>query len=405
MSLNSRFHPRLTLKNHGFYLFGWREKAKLLIDFPAKRASLKSSMVRFTPLQFIPVLIAAASHAGEITIESRAFRIESTFSATALPNSEGMLLRFSPKIWKDYEIVEISDHGSKVSKGDLLVSFDTEEIDKKLEDAQLALESSALSLAQAALDLKNLIATSPHRLEAIRRSAEIAEEEHTYFTQVRRKADEETAAQSLKRYEQILSNQREELKQLSKMYEADDITENTEEIILVRQQDAVAAAEFALRMEALEHKRALDVSLPREAKKLSDSQRDTAITFTKAEVEIPRALELSKLAVATAKTTHQRAKKNLTELGADRAQFEYKAPADGWFYHGPIENGRWSLGDVAKHLVPHGKPPTHAAFATFVPVTAELSLISFLDEATARASGVPALAVTSRFGICRRTWL
>ena len=191
-------------------------------------------MVRFTPLQFIPVLIAAASHAGEITIESRAFRIESTFSATALPNSEGMLLRFSPKIWKDYEIVEISDHGSKVSKGDLLVSFDTEEIDKKLEDAQLALESSALSLAQAALDLKNLIATSPHRLEAIRRSAEIAEEEHTYFTQVRRKADEETAAQSLKRYEQILSNQREELKQLSKMYEADDITENTEEIILVR---------------------------------------------------------------------------------------------------------------------------------------------------------------------------
>ena len=169
------------------------------------------------------------------------------------------------------------------------------------------------------------------------------------------------------------------------MYEADDITENTEEIILVRQQDAVAAAEFALRMESLDHKRTLGVTLPREAKTLADSERDTAINLKKAEAEIPRSLELNKLALEALNTAHQRAKQNLAELEADRAQFEFKAAADGIFYHGAIENGRWTTGDAVKSLVPHGRPPAHTAFATFVPGAAKLSLVAFLDEATARA--------------------
>lgn len=342
-------------------------------------------MARFTPFHLIPVLIAAASHASEITVESRLFSIEKSFSAIALPISDCVLLRLSPETWKNFEIVQIAEHGSKVKKGDVLVIFNYEEIDENLKDARHALESGAQNLAQAELDFKNLKEISPHKLEAIRLAAEIAKEENTYFTETRRKSREETAAQSLKRYQQILSNQREELKQLTKMYEEEDITENTEEIILVRQQDAVAAAEFALRMEALEHKRTLEVSLPREAKKLADNVRDTAIHLTKAEADIPRSIKLSELALEALKTAHERAIQNLAELEADRTQFEFKAVADGWFYHGPIENGRWTPNEVIKHLVPHGNPPPHTAFATFVPSTAEFGLVSFLDEATARS--------------------
>jgi HlyD family secretion protein len=334
-------------------------------------------MARFTPFHFIPVLIAAASHASEITVESRLFITEESFSATALPIGDCVLLRLSPKAWGNFEIVEIAEHGSKVKKGDVLVIFNSEEIDENLQDARHALESGAQNLAQAELDFKNLKEISPHKLEAIRLAAEIAKEENTYFTGTRRKSREETAAQSLKRYEQILSNQREELKQLTKMYEEEDITENTEEIILVRQQDAVAAAEFALRMEALEHKRTLEVYLPREAKKLADHERDTAIHFTKAQADIPRSIKLGELALEVLKTAHERAIQNLAELEADRTQFELKAVADGWFYHGPNE--------VIKHLVLHGNPPLHTAFATFMPSTAEFGLVSFLDEATARS--------------------
>jgi HlyD family secretion protein len=342
-------------------------------------------MARLTPFHLIPVLIAAASHAGEITIELRPFVIEKSFSAAALPAGECMLLKIEPTTWADFTILQIADHGTKVAKGDVLVRFDSEAIDRKIEDTRRELASGALTLAQAELDSKILHEVSPNKLEALRRAAEIAKEENTYFTQIRRKANEDSATQSLKRSEQILSNQREELKQLSKMYEADDVTENTEEIILVRQQDAVAAAEFALRMETLDHKRTLEVTLPREAKTLADNERDSTITFKKAEIDIPRSLELSKIALDAQKTAQQRLKQSLAELEADRTQFEFKAPSEGVFYHGAIEKGRWTTGDSLKTLVVQGRPAAHTGFATFVPGTAKLELVAFLDEASARA--------------------
>ena len=342
-------------------------------------------MARITPLHLIPALIAAASHASEITVEQKPFVIEKSISAVALPAGDSLLIQLDPKVWANFSITKIAPHGSKVEKGDVLVSFDTEDIDKKLVDARRALESGNLALQQAELDNKILQETSPNKLESLRRAASIAAEENTYFTKVRRKASEESASQALKRSEQILGNQREELRQLTKMYQADDVTEETEEIILVRQQDAVAAAEFALRMEVLDHKRTLEVSLPREAKSLADAERDTAITLKKAEVEIPRSIEQAKLQLEALKTSNQRAKEELADLEADRTQFEFKAPADGIFYHGPIDKGRWTPGKVTEVLVLHGRPPVHSAFATFVPGNSKLSLIAFLDDATARS--------------------
>jgi multidrug resistance efflux pump len=342
-------------------------------------------MARLTPFHILPALIAAASHAGEVTIEPRPFSVEKSFNTTALPTGDCVLLKLDPKVWKDFTVTQVTPHGFKVAKGDVLVRFDSEAIDKKIEDSRRALEAGTLALAQAGQDFAMLQETSPNKLDSVRRAADIAKEENTYFTQVRRKAAEDNAAQALKRSDQILSNQREELKQLAKMYEADDITENTEEIILVRQQDAVAAAEFAQRMEGLDHKRTLEITLPREAKALAVTERDTAIALKKAEADIPRSIELKKLELESLKTANQRAKQDLADLEADRTRFEFKAPADGWFYHGPIENGRWTTGKIVETLVPHGHPPAHAAFATFVSGAAKLALVSFLDEATARS--------------------
>lgn len=352
-------------------------------------------MTRLTPLHLFPILIAAASHAGELTVEHRPFTIEKTFSATALPENGSVQLQIEPKSWPDFQIVSLAGHGSRVSKGDVLASFDAEAIDRKLVDARRSLETITLNLAQAELDLKNLEETSSYKLDAVRRAAEIAKEENSYFNKIRRKATEEASAQELERKKQMLANQQEELTQLSKMYDADDLTEDTEEIILTRQKDDVAAAEFALRMETLNFKRSLEITLPREAVTLANNERDTAINLRKAEDEIPRSIKLRKIELETLKTTLLREKESLAELEHDRALFEYKAPADGWFYHGPIENGRWSPAEAAKTLFIHGRPAVNRPFATFVPASAKLILIAFLDEAAARSlkSGITGTAI------------
>lgn len=358
-------------------------------------------MARITPLHLIPALIAAASHASEITIEKQPFCIEKSLNATALPAGDAVLIVLKTKAWSSFEVQKITPHGTKVAKGDVLISFDPKDIDQKIDDARRSLKNSKLTLDQAELDQKTLELTAPNKLESLSRAAEIAAEENAYFTKVRRKAEEESAGQALKRSEQILSNQREELRQLSKMYKDGDInkeSEETEEIILTRQQDAVAAAEFALRMETLDHKRTLEVSLPREAKNLANSERSTAIILKNAQEEIPRSIEQGKLQLETQKITYVRAQADLADLEADRALFEFKAPTDGIFYHGAIENGCWTTQKLVDTLVPNGHPPTNTAFATFLPGKAKLELVSFLDDATARTLNLDLAATATLAG-------
>ncbi len=344
-------------------------------------------MIRSTLLPLLSVLLAAASHAGETTIEPRPFSIEKSFTATAMPDSGCMLIQAEPESWADFQITELAAHGGRVAKGDVLVRFDARDIDKKIEDTRRSLASGALTLAQAELELKNHEETASNKLDAARRSAEIAKEENTYFVKTRRKATEETAAHELDRKRQYLENQKEELRQLAKMYQADDLTkqpEETEEIILTRQKDAVVSAEFALRMETLDCKRTVDVILPREAVTLANNERDTAINQRKAEVEIPRSIEIRKIELEVMKTSRKREQDTLARLEHDRGMFEFKAPAAGWFYHGVIENGRWTTGETVKNVFLHGRPLVNRPFATFVPATAKLALVAFLDEAAAR---------------------
>jgi hypothetical protein len=61
------------------------------------------------------------------------------------------------------------------------------------------------------------------------------------------------------------------------------------------------------------------------------------------------------------------------------------APSDGWFFHGLIENGRWTTGESTKSLAPGGRPPSTRPFATFIPAKSTPALFALTDHATTRA--------------------
>jgi HlyD family secretion protein len=316
-------------------------------------------------------------------MEMQPFYIAHSFDATALPDTSTPV-RLDAETWSVFEIVTIAGHGSAVKKGHALVVFKTEDIEKKLADNRQAIATGTLNLAQAELDLATLGKTVPEQLARLRRNAGQAAEELAYFTETGRKSAEESAGFDLKRREQILASYNEELKQLRLMYEADEITETTEEIILQQQLDKVESAEFALRMEKLDLKRTLEVMLPRQATGLTESRDDTALALDKGSKDLPRSVELKKIEVEALETTLARARENLADLEKDRALFEFKAPTDGLFYHGSIEDGKWTTGDLVKTLVPGGNAPVGKAFATFIPSSAKLKIQAFVDQATAQ---------------------
>ncbi|QTN32221.1 hypothetical protein HZ994_07710 [Akkermansiaceae bacterium] len=345
----------------------------------------------------VPLLIAATAHAGELTLEMKPFSVTHSLPAIALP-LESTPIVLDAEAWTEFTITKIAAHGSSVKKGDTLLACDAEGIARKIEDTRRSISAETLGLAQAQLDLSTLEKTVPEQLARLKRGAEQAAEELAYFTETRRKAAEEAAAQSLKRNEQMLASKQEELKQLLKMYEADDITEDTEEIILQNQKDAVEYAEFALRMEMLDHERTLSVSLPREAISLTQNRDDTALQLAKGEKDLPRSIELKKIEVAGLEASLGRNTQTLAELEKDRALFEIKAPADGTFYHGSIEDGKWTSGELIKGLHSNGSAPVKKAFATFIPASAKMAIHAFPDQATAAALTVGAKGAATLSG-------
>ncbi len=342
-------------------------------------------MKRIHPIfPVIPALVAATTHAGELTLEMKPFFVTHTLTATVLP-AESVPLRLDPEEWTSFEIASIVGHGSAVKKGEPLLTFEPLEIDRAIADTRQAVATGKLELESARTVLAELERTVPETLARLKREAEVAAEELAYFTETDRKSSEERAGLALKQREQILASYKEELKQLLQMYEADDLTEDTEEIILQKQRDAVESAEFSLRMEVLDHKRTLAVLIPRKEISLTERRDDTALKLETETKELPRSLEAKKLEVATLQTALKRDEKALANLEADRKLFEIKAPADGIFYHGAIEQGKWTTGELVKNLIPGGSAPTTKAFATFIPATAPLVAQAFPDQSDALA--------------------
>ena len=284
-----------------------------------------------------------------------------------------------------FEIVTIADHGSTVKKDQPLLVFETDDIDEKIADARQAIATETLELASAELALTTLEKTVPEQLARLKRQAEDAAEELANFTETSRKISEESADFGLRQTEEMLASYEEELKQLLQMYEADDITEDTEEIILKKQRFDVERAKFALRREILDHKRTKEIKIPRKAIELQEKKDDTAVALETGATELPRSIETKKLEIAGLKTSLARNKESLADLERDRKLFEIKAPADGLFYHGSMEDGKWTTGDLVKSLIPGGEVPVDKSFATFIPAPADLVARAFLDQATAQA--------------------
>lgn len=330
------------------------------------------------------VLGIAAAQAGETTIEPKPFRIERSFPATLLPAGP-VLLAVDPDAWTDFTIARILPHGTPVKKGDTVVAFETEALERKLEDQRRSVGSKALALATQELAFAKLEEETALKLEAARRSARIAAEDLAHFTSVGREARQEEAKDNLEGARQRRDGAREELTQLKKMYEADDVTEETEEIILKRQQYAVESSELRLRLTELSTKRELETTLPRQLEALTAADRNARIELEKAEKDLPRGLETAKIALDGAKSALEREQSELKELEADLKLMTVIAPEDGVLYHGSMEDGRWTLGELAKSLVKGGRVPLIRPFATIVPSEPDLALVAHVEEAVARS--------------------
>jgi multidrug resistance efflux pump len=339
----------------------------------------------------LAVLAPAAVPAADFTVAPRRFEVLKEFECLAVPvPAEPLVLR--AKEWGEFKISTVLPHGTAVKKGDVLVDFEDQALDRKLDDARRGVKQVELALANARTALTAQQAMAPLQLAAATAAAERAAADLEDFRAKRRPAAEESAREELKRAKLRLESDEEELKQLLAMYQADDLTEDTEEFILKRQRDAVAAGKFYVRMQELETARTLEVELPRKAEDLERAAAEAAITLAKVKQETPRALEAKKLEAEAAQRAHERAAADLSQLEADAGSRVLKAPCDGTFYHGYFRDGQWTTGDLVKLIVEGGVVPLDKPFATVVPKDAKLQFAARVEQADAAGLAAEAKA-------------
>ena len=194
------------------------------------------------------------------------------------------------KEWSEFEVLSAVEHGARVNPGDVLVTFDTEKIDKSIADLQRELAISRLALPEADSQLETLRGTVPLDLAATERSKRNTEQDLSYFLNVDRPLSERIIAFNVKLSENNLAYEQEELRQLQKMYKADDLVEETEEIVLKRTRDAVERAKFMVEMMKNDRDAALKIRLPRAEETVKAAAQRQALETQKTKATLPLAL-------------------------------------------------------------------------------------------------------------------
>lgn len=247
-----------------------------------------------------------------------------------------------PEEWAGLIVETAVPHGAQVRKGDVILSLDTEKIDRAIADLRTDQKLSEVSFDLSSDQLQTLEKTTPLDLEASQRAARIAEEDRKNFFDVRLPFTLKAIDFSLKIATNTLEYQEEELHQLEKMYKADDITEETEEIVLRRARNTVEEAKFDVEASQLNHDLSLQLFIPRTKDIVNDSAQRKQLDWDKSKIELPLALQKQRLEVEKLRVQRERSDDKLKKLLADREMMTVKSPADGIVYYGKCMRGKFS---------------------------------------------------------------
>jgi len=246
-----------------------------------------------------------------------------------------------PEAWSQLTVLKAAEPGTRVKKGDVVVALDTRKIDEAIREAEAGRTLSDVALQLAQEEVAALDKSLPIDLAAAERAKKIADEDLKRYQEIDRPLSVKQARFSVKSAENYLAYQKEELRQLEKMYKADDLTEETEEIILKRQRDLVERMTFALEVAKSKADRTLNVELPRRDVTVKEGARRQAIALKKAKATLPMTLKKARLELAKQKRAQKKANEKLQKLKSDRQAMTVKSPVDGLVYYGPCVRGNW----------------------------------------------------------------
>jgi multidrug resistance efflux pump len=318
-------------------------------DAPKDEATAEPKTVEATKGPFAPEVEAAGAFVPEGAVE----------------------VAFRPKAYgAELEVVEAS-RGGPVAKGAVLVRFDTEKIDEQIQAATADLAVATENLARVTEEVAIAEEATTVGLARSEFDAKRSEEAFKSFTEVERPLRTRESEHRVQGIRDNIQDQEEELAQLEKMYKADELTEETEEIVLKRAKRQLERSRLGLGFQLERQRLLLEVELPREAESLEIGRRKAKTDWERAQAVAKPSLRHGRMELEKAKAALERQGAALARLRSDREAMTVVSPAAGVAVAGSFWNGKWQgLDDLEKALRPGRRAPANQTLYTvFAPGT------------------------------------
>ena len=271
--------------------------------------------------------------------------------------------------WSELKVLTPPTHGKHIKKGNSLLTLDLEKIQKKIDDLKYEISISDLNIQILKNEQKRDESLAKIDLSQLNRTEKNLIEDMEYFKNVELPFEKKASIVELKRYEENLSYAMEELNQLKKMYEADDLTEETEEIILQRTQNDVNRMKFSLEGAKIRNNKRLKLEIPRSEVEKVDESKKKKLSLETDRIIKPTEVIKKKLELKKIEEQKKHLIENKNKLENDLKKMKVLSPITGTLIIGTFDLGKWSGSKIFETKLNKGgllKP--HEEFVTICPI-------------------------------------
>lgn len=320
--------------------------------------------------------------AGEHTVKKGDVIKTLDLDVSILPKN-AVPIHLSTETWTDLKITTHKTHGEQVTEGEVLISLKKKPLENTITDLkdEITLMTQELDLMKKKLADKEALA--PLALKKLEEDMTRAKEDHTYYLETLVPQQKKSYDKFIEKAEWGVKSTSEELRQLKLMYEEDEITEDTEEIILERSKHMAENAKYQLEKAKEEFGHLKNVRLPRNIVDKNLQQEKNAYSYEEQKRTIPFEVEKLRLGVGKNERALLRKQERLEKLEKDLTQMEILSPATGVFFYGLLKDGGWTGATTTeKFMKKGGLIPTDKEFACIIPDGAETLAYAQVESKT-----------------------
>ena len=298
-------------------------------------------MLRLFLLCCLCLSLAAQADDSTVKVKAGTFVYKADLPGLVL-STDSKKIKLSAKQWQNWVLVKAASHGQFVKKGDVLAVFESKDYLEAVESGKRNLETQKANLVKA----QKLFEISMKKMDFEKKKAQLAAEAAEKLNLIYKEKGHSQAQanfeQDLIDAKNSLEYQKEELSQLKKMYDEDKITEETEEIVLKRQQNYVKSLTRRMKSRELAVEEAMTVKLPNELFNSEYKKAKAELDAEKIQVEWEIYALTERLKLESQVQSLKKAEENQAELESDKAFLEIKAENDGLVVYGNVSSGKWT---------------------------------------------------------------